>query len=574
LRAFPAPTATRFRLCHHPVVVVDDDSYVHVEQDPYPASAITGETGGDRSRFHRITVKSMSPAQSLVLRLAVLLLSLFVAVSDSAGQSRRELRVGVPGLPAVLDPVTALDGATPLVARHVFDTLVAHREMSTDVEPALATRWTVSRDGLEWTFTLRENVRFHDGTLLNASDVAASFDRHLKADEGHGTPGVVWGPLLRGVPGVVKEVRASNAQTVRITLAQPYAALLSVLAHPGFGIVRRAPGPDGVPRLVGTGAYRVVDVSPGRIAVEAAPGHWTGVPRAPRIVFLEVPDDTHAEAEIDARALDVWLPVTAPRRAENALSAPGLRVGYLAFQTEKEPLSRRPIRQAIASALDPAGIGSALERSAVPLPSFLPPGVWARREGSPVLGGTREAVKKLLADGAWPKAFKPTLLVPAESAPVNLPKLAEALVAMLGAADVPVQLRVEPADVTHAALQAGDYDLALAEATVGAGDPHLFLFPLSTSESAAKGPKALNYSYYRNPRLDDVLIRASQLAFRPERERLYRRAQAMLGAELPWIPLYVQLHWAVVRPEVRGLRLHPSGFHRFHGVSLDPSAVP
>jgi ABC-type transport system substrate-binding protein len=255
------------------------------------------------------------------------------------------------------------------------------------------------------------------------------------------------------------------------------------------------------------------------------------------------------------------------------VSAPSLRVGYLAFQTEKEPLSRRPVRQAVAGALDPPALGAALERHAVPLQSFLPPGAWGRREGSPVLGGTRDAVKKLLADGAWPKGFKPTMLVADSPAPVNLPKLAEKIEAMLGAADIPIQRRVETPGATRAALQAGDYDLALAEASVGGGDPHLFLFPLSTSESAAKGPRALNYSYYRNPRLDDVLIRASQLAFRPERERLYQRAQAMLAAELPWIPLYVHLQWAVVRPEVRGFRLHPTGFHRLHAVGLDPSAA-
>lgn len=517
----------------------------------------------------------MSLAQSLVLRTLLVAVALAVAVADSPGQARRELRVGVPGLPAALDPATALDGATPVIARHVYDTLVTHREMSTDVEPALATRWTVSRDGLEWSFTLRENVRFHDGTPVTAADVAASFERQLKADEAHPATGAVWGALLRGVPGVVKEVRAVDAHTVRVKLVQPYAPLLSVLAHPGFSVVRRGTGPDGAARFIGTGPYRVVDVSAGRIALEAVPGHWSGTPRASRIVFLEVPTDEHAEAEMDARALDVWLPAAPPRRAEGALSATGLRVGYLAFQTEKEPLSRRPIRQAIASALEPVGIGGALEKSAVPLPSFLPPGVWGRREGSPVLGGTRDAVRKLLTEGAWPNGFKPTLLVPAESAPTNLPRLAETVVAMLGAADIPIQLRIESPDATRAALEAGDYDLALAEATVGGGDPHLFLFPLSTSESATKGPKALNYSYYRNPRLDDVLIRASQLAFRPERERLYRRAQAMLGTELPWIPLYVQLHWAVVRPEVRGLRLHPSGFHRFHAVSLDPAgSVP
>src|SRR5207247_1568874 len=230
---------------------------------------------------------------------------------------RREVRVGVSGLPSTLDPATALEGAVPLVAHQLFDTLVAYREGSTDIEPALAIRWSVGRDGLVWSFLLRDGVRFHDGTA----------------------------------------------------------------------------------RLVGAGRYRVVDASPGRLALEAVPSHWAGPPRSERLVILDVVTEDQAEGDLDANTLDIWFPAWPPRRAEGALSVPGLRVGYLAFQTEKEPLSRKKVRQAIAVALDPAALGVALERTAVPLQSFLPPGVWGRREGSSLLGGGRQTVKALLAEG-------------------------------------------------------------------------------------------------------------------------------------------------------------------------------
>ena len=111
--------------------------------------------------------------------------------------------------------------------------------------------------------------------------------------------------------------------------------------------------------------------------------------------------------------------------------------------------------------------------------------------------------------------------------------------------------------------------MALVEASVVGGDPHLFLFPLSTSEGASKGPRALNYSFYRNPRVDDVLVRAAQLSNRVERARLYQRAQIILVEDLPWLPLYVRLVWGVARPEVQNLRLHPTGFHRLNSVSLE-----
>jgi ABC-type transport system substrate-binding protein len=210
----------------------------------------------------------------------------------------------------------------------------------------------------------------------------------------------------------------------------------------------------------------------------------------------------------------------------------------------------------------------------VPLQSYLPPGVWARWEGSPILGGRRDAVTTLLGEGGFRPEAAPVLLVGDEAGPINLREVAEALRTMLAGAGIPVAVRAEAAAKVRAAQQAGEHELVLAEARVAGGDPHLLLFPLSTSEGAIKGPRALNLSFYRNPRLDDVLVRASQLAFRVERARLYQRAQAMLADDLPWLPLYVRLVWAVARPEVHGFRLHPTGFHRLDTVSVGPSPVP
>jgi peptide/nickel transport system substrate-binding protein len=484
-----------------------------------------------------------------------------VTVSD--GEPRREVRIGVAGVPAILDPAAASDGTAALIARQVFDTLVSYRELSTDIEPALASRWSVSRDNLVWTFVLRENVKFHDGTLLTASDVAASFERHLHPDETQAPAGAVWGPLLRGMPGVVKEVRALDTRTVAIALRQPYAPLLSVLAHPGFGVVRQVTG-DPAPKLVGTGPYRVVELGPGRVTLEAVAGHWSGPPRSEWLVFVDVVTDEQAEAELEARALDVWFCTGAPRRPEGALSVPGLRVGYLAFQTEREPFARKAVRQAVAAAIEPGTIGGTVDGWAVPLQSFLPLGVWGRREGSPITGGGQDAAKKLLAAGGWPKGVTPTMLVVTTPESPETLKVAEALERMLTAADIPLHLRTEPPARAQTLLRSGDYGVALLEATATSGEPHLFLYPLSASEVTAKGGRT---------RLDDVLIRASQLSFRPERARLYRRAQGILATDLPWIPLYTRLIWAAVRPEVRGLRLHPTGFHRLTRVTLDASGV-
>jgi peptide/nickel transport system substrate-binding protein len=514
-------------------------------------------------------------------RLAFALLASALAIFSAAASTlfaqspagRREIRVGVPGIPDSIEPGTAIEGAGVLIARQVFDTLVSYREASTDIDPSLATRWSVSRDGLIWSFTLRDNVHFHDGKALTAAEAVVSLERPLKV--GTRPAAAAWTALLRGAPGVVREIRAAGPKTVQFILHQPYAPLLTVLAHPGFGIAREGSGGEGQSRLVGTGPYRITEATAGRIVIDAVPGHWAGPPRVERLVFLDVATDDHAEAEFDAKALDIWFPSGPPRRQQGALSIPGPRVGYLAFQTEREPFSRKTIRQSIAAGIDPGVLGVALGTAAVPLQSYLPAGVWARREGSPVLGGTRQTVAALLKQGQWPAGFTPTLLASAEGGSVDVGLVAEALRLSLETVDIPVKVRLEAPEVAAAARAAGDHDMALAEGSLVGGDPHLFLYPLSTSEGATRGRQAFNFSFYKNPRLDDMLIRASQLAFRPERQRLYQRAQAVLAEEMPWLPLYVRLQWGVARPEVRGLRLHPTGFHRLSTVTLEgPASSP
>ncbi len=494
-------------------------------------------------------------------------LLLLLLVVPVPAQPRHEGRIGLPALPRSLDPATALEGTVPLIARQVFETLVVYREGTTDIGPGLATRWTVSRDGLVWSFTIRADAAFHDGTPLTAREIVQSFERQLLPSE-TAPPDltVVWSALLRGRPGVVKAVSAPTPYVFQVTLTQPYAPLITVLAHPGFGVVRVVPGVDGALELVGSGPFRVVERGPGRLSLEAV--RPVAGDRVHRLVFSEVVSEEQAQAELAAGALDVWFSEHPPKQPGHALSIPGTRIGLLALQTERGPFARKKVRQAVAAALGPSAIGASLERAALPLLSFLPLGVWGRRDLPPILGGNREAARKLLAEDGWPSGVTPTLLVSDSPADVSAAKLGASVASSLGAVKIPLVTRIEPADRVRALTQAGDYELAVVEAAVPGGDPHFLLYPLSTTEGAVSGPRALNVSFYRNQRLDDLLIRASQVAFRPERARLYARAQAILADELPWIPLYVRVHWAVTRPDVGGLRLHPTGIHRLDGLTL------
>jgi ABC-type transport system substrate-binding protein len=209
----------------------------------------------------------------------------------------------------------------------------------------------------------------------------------------------------------------------------------------------------------------------------------------------------------------------------------------------------------------------------VPLLAFLPLGVWGRRD-TPVVEASAANAQRLLAEAGYPRGTSAGLLVAEGGKRLDQARLAEAVRASLATVGISVPIQAEAPDAALQLARTGQHQMALLEARVEAGDPHFLLYPLSSSEGASKGPGALNMSFYRNRTLDDLLIRASQISFRPERQRLYARAQSILAEEMPWIPLYVRMHWAAVRPEVRNLRLHPSGNPRLDRVWVDQALPP
>jgi peptide/nickel transport system substrate-binding protein len=499
--------------------------------------------------------------------LAVVLL---LAATSTAWAQGGTLRVGLPSVSSNLDPATALEGPVSVIARQMFDTLVQYRDVTSDIEPGLAAQWSVSRDGLVWTFRLRDGVRFHDGTLLTAQHVVESLDRVLQPSAPHAPTPNAASRLVRGTPGVVKEVRAVDPRTVQISLVLPYAPLPAVLAHPAFSIVLA--GSLGQ-RWIGTGPFALTEASAGRVVLDANTAYWAGAPRSARLVFLEIGESGRGEAMLEAQAADVALMDTAPERPSGVLSVPGWRIGYLALETEKEPFNRVKARQAVAAALDPGQIAPAVGSVGVPLLAFLPLGVWGRRD-TPVVEASAANAKRLLAEAGYPRGTSAGLLVAEGGKRLDQARLAEAVRASLATVGISVPIQAEPSDVALQLARTGQHQMALLEARVEAGDPHFLLYPLSSSEGASKGAGATNMSFYRNRALDDLLIRASQVSFRPERQRLYARAQSILAEEVPWIPLYVRMHWAAVRPEVRNLRLHPSGNPRLDRVWVDQALPP
>jgi ABC-type transport system substrate-binding protein len=482
-----------------------------------------------------------------------------------------DLRVGVPRLPVAVEPMTAVTPTDLMLVRLVFEGLVAVGD-SGEIEPALASGWTVSRDGLSWTFRLREDLHLSTGAAVSADDVVTALSLRLGAEEPP-DPVPAWVRPFRGPGRVVQEVRRGDSRgSIQIQLSQPYAPLLAVLAHPALAVAVPTKEAGGAP--VGTGPFRIVESKPGGLVLEAVPGSRRIPPRAERLVFGEVADESAALAALaPGGSTDVWIPSAAPSASPaglQVLSGPSWQLGLLAFRTDQGLFRQKVARQAAALGLDPGPVQAALGKNARPLTGYLPPGAWAARDVPRPFDPGR--ARRLFAQlGAVDPAL--TLLVPDLPGGPDAARLAEALRASLEAVGFRPRVRVEPADAALAAMRRGEAELGVISAELPLDDPHVLLRPLLASDATAAG-NATNLAFFRSPLVDGMLGRASQLGFRPERLRLYQRLQTYLAEEVPYVPLYVRLQWLVARADVRGLRPEPSGLHRLERAWVEGPLAP
>src|SRR5918998_1552501 len=145
--------------------------------------------------------------------------------------------------PLMLDPALASDGETFRVARQMFEGLVGAAPGTTDVEPLLATEWESAPDGKSHTFTLREGVKFHDGTDFNAEAVCANFERWYNWTGLNQNENITYyyGKLFRGFKtgktgGIYAGCDAASPTEVTIRLSSPFAAFVQAMTLPAFSM--------------------------------------------------------------------------------------------------------------------------------------------------------------------------------------------------------------------------------------------------------------------------------------------------------------------------------------------------
>lgn len=488
-----------------------------------------------------------------------------------------------------LDPINVTDGESFIVTEQIFNTLVDYKPDSTEVIPSLAKSWTNSEDGLTWTFTLQEGVKFHDGTDFDAEAVVYNFNRwmdpkHPQHKGDFGYYAYMFGGFKGDQGHVIKEVVAKDKYTVEFHLNFPQAPFLNNLAMSPFGIASPAAiekyGEKFGENPVGTGPFKFVEWKKGdSITLEKNPNYWKpGLPKLDKVIFRSIPDNTNRYTALKNGEIDLMTglnPEDAQSVKENPklqlFLRPSMNVGYLAFNTKVKPFDDPRVRQALNMTVNKKEIiDSFFAGLAVPAVNPMPPSLWGYNDEIQDYPVDLEKAKALLAEAGYPDGFETDLWYMSEPRDYmpNGQKVAEVLQADFAKIGVKVKLVTFDWITYLDKTGKGEHPMAMLGWTGDNGDPDNFLYVLLDKDNT-RTPDAGNIAFYVNDQLHEILIKAQRSTNQEERIALYKEAQKIIHEDAPWIPLVHSTPPIAAIKEVKGYIPHPTGTESFENISFE-----
>jgi peptide/nickel transport system substrate-binding protein len=506
-----------------------------------------------------------APRRVLTLAFTLLLAAVFAwGVGTASAQAVRggTLMVGLADDPPELDPHRTSSNASRTVLHNIFATLLEVDE-NLGLQPELARAWEVSDDGLVYTFHLRDDVTFHDGTRFDAEAVRYNF--HRMTDP-------TFGSARAGELAFVDVVEVIDDYVVRVTLSQPFAAFLSALASWSGMMVSptaaEALGPDFSNALVGAGPFRFVErIRDDRLVLERFDGYFeAGLPYLDRVVYRPFVD-------VDARVLNlesgaIHIINTVPGKAVTSLSNSAnvtlSIIGGLGFRgmwinTQSSDLGSAERRAAISACIDRQVIvDTVFGAAAKPGSAPFSPATWVVDDGDPVPAQDLARSRQLLAAAGVPNGFSFTLLITPDEESI---RVASIMAAMCEEVGIRFNIQQMEFGTILANMGQGNYTAAQIELSPR-NDPDLSAYPWFHTNGG------INFSFYSSEEMDDLLVRARRSTDRAERRDLYRESIEVFNRDFPYIFTYHLAEMKAFRNEVRGFPHIPDSMMRFKSVWL------
>lgn len=486
---------------------------------------------------------------------------------------------------SILDPIQVRDEGTSEYIVEIFGGLVT-LDLNLEVQPDIAESWDVSPDGLVYTFRLRDNVVFHQGSRrVTAEDVKYSIER--AADPANNSPTVLL--YLGAIKGLherfnnqadeVEGVQVIDERTVQITLTEPREWFLSELTYPVSYVVDRNQvegDPRGWTRRPnGTGPYRLVEFSPAeRIELVRNENYHLGRPLLERITFdlgggslatRYENDEIHIGA-VPAIELEAIQSGTS-ELSDQYHPQPRMAVSYIAFNLQQAPFDDINVRKALAMTVDRNAINEVLlfgtQRVA---DGILPPEMPGYDESVTSYSFDADEARNLLSQSRYANNMPRIILTFAGAggdAPDILQAIQDGWKRELG---IDVELQATDYSAFLRELRRGTFQMYSAGWAADYPDPEDFIDKLWATDSQQ------NEQGYANEDVQAIIEEARLEPDRARRFQLLNQAEQMILDDAAIIPSFWPIEHLLVKPCVKNWPQVSMTVPKYRFIEIDPSA--
>lgn len=458
-----------------------------------------------------------------------------------------------------IDPVTIVDGASVALLNQCGEYLVndlGHQILS----PALATSWSANAKCDVWTFRLRENVTFHDGQVMSARDVVATFKRLVDPSVGSAASGSFRGVLSK------EGIRAVNASTVAFHLDAPNASFPYLVSSDAYNaiILPESYRGDFEKHFTGTGPFRIEKFEPRFGASFVRNDHYWGGPAVPARLEFRFHEDGSARILAARSGLADIIP-NIPVQAANDLSragdfriqsSPASTHHQMHMKTDSGPFKDKRVRQALALSLDRESIVRGLLRGHAELGNDSPfaPMFSVTDRAVPQRAQNLTLARKLLAEAGFQNGFSTVLTTERFK---EIPDYAVLVQNAARAIAIDLSLKIESQEMYYGASTRGRSDWL--DSTLGITDyghrgiPNVLVGPTLTTNGE------WNASRFNNAEYDKLYKEYKEAIAVGDQQRIAGRMQRVLLEETPVIVSYFFDSLVAVSSRVQNVSFNPTG---------------
>jgi peptide/nickel transport system substrate-binding protein len=457
---------------------------------------------------------------------------------------------------STFDPIKTILNADIWVMDNMNANLVRVTKDGVGLEPDLAEKWTLADDKKTYTFTLRDGLKFSDGSPLKASDVKFSLERLRDTKDS------VMGSMYQ----VIGDIKAPDDKTVVITTKDPSAPLLSTLAMFAASILPeqavKAAGEDFGTKPVGAGAFMLKNWAHGdKVELVRNPNYWEASRvKLDGIEWLYVPDDNTRMLKLQAGEVDaaIFVPfnMVAQLKQDPNIEVhldPSSREDFLLLNEQHKPLDDVRVRQAICQAIDREAIVKAvLFGNGTVANSFIPGGALYYNKDNPTCKYDPESAKKLLTDAGATDLNLKLLIDSGNSVNDQTAVLIKDNLAKVG---INIDIVKEESGQEWDSTVAGDYDLSIEYWTNDIIDPD----EKATFSLYGKDDNRSYYTGYNNPHVTELIDQGRAEMDPAKRTAIYNEIQKIASTEVNWVDLYYSPFRNASRKNVKNFYQNPTG---------------